>query len=294
MLYNTSKWISAHFYVASDRFARALTFILGFTESLRRNEMVSFYVVYTDTIGQHLRLRVRVNNHEQIKFVQLLLVQKLGLTHRAWTVKGETINDGIFSRVRAVTYRPETRRYGGPARIAISEAMFIASTAWVSRHRGLFEEPYPHRLVVAGVCTMLTLCLALTRDEDRTTFLSNGLRWHFMRRIRPVDRKLREAELLKLWTDDEHRWRTAFVLAIDALGDDAPQIFIDWRRTAAPPANILRSTMSRSRRNTLYNIVAGWIHMHNNRLCITLDDEMLIIYCALKFLSSDGNRANRS
>jgi thiopeptide-type bacteriocin biosynthesis protein len=292
------RWLSAHLFVnagagpstlsQTDTVAR--TIVAPFAAHCRDRGWIDryFFIRYREN-GSHVRLRLEGDPEVLAGAVQPALAE-----HLRATSPGVEFSSGGFppagvggAPVRCVhwqDYEPETDRYGGPDALPVAERLFGASSdVTLALLAGLTGQAHSARL---GKALLLMVAGGHAFSEDRrkaSTFLE-GYHRGYLLMLMP-DSARRE--------DLNSRFREGIAMQRDVL---VPYVRAAWERLAeAEPVSDAVDQLSRNMRVAmtelralaaagrlvdaagrsvdLRGIVASQVHMTNNRLGVTIDEE---------------------
>lgn len=291
------EWLSAHLYfegdvhgAAGDRVVRDVAAPLA--GSCRGDAARWFFLRYFED-GGHLRIR----------FFAPAEVNEATIWPRITAAASASKR---VERVERVPYLPEVERYGGPWGLALGEELFHASSETALALLAKVEPgDRPARLGKA-LLAMLVLFHTYERDADRAAELADFY----------------AASYLRAWAPDperQKRWHAAFQEgfdrqadhladyteavwdALESDGELTPELDV-YRRAMAGFARRLRGLFEAKRLRLgaeiaddwprcVRRIVPSYLHMMNNRLGVSLQEESYLSVLISKTLGADPTRS---
>jgi lantibiotic biosynthesis protein len=230
-------WIYFQYFCDESSAERVISRLAELVHRLRKDNAADlwFFVRYWEG-GSHIRSRIRATSGSGRPTV-LVAMDELGMA---------MLEEGTISSFRLEPYRPEVRRYGGPAGILAAERLFSADSDDVAAY--VASNPSESDRLIMGACDVYTWC---------STTLSASL---------PLIQSLREAQrsvalggtpnrkiVGKVIRDHRRRFDQEFKLSLTPGAEE----------TLTELIAAVKSSWGTSR---LDNIVRSVVHMHCNRL----------------------------
>jgi len=243
------------------------------------SELPLFFVRYRDSLGKHIRLRVRAD----VKFEREAETLFLGLGIEAHFSSPPRCRHRLLKNsgggfARWVRYRPEIARYGGPSSIALAEQTFAASTrAVLSYSPQLVNDP---RMIMS--LAAIPVAHVLTAPE--------------FRRITPT---LTEAFLKSAEQRAEMCIGSAAVTLLPRAFDFDPAYWVSAIAAAArirtangPTASFLEhleraANVDYGDRGAATRVILSQLHMHSNRLGLNAWQESMVLWAVAKAKSQN-------
>lgn len=263
-LHEETSWLSCYIYYRSSPNTLLAEQIWPLVRDVLQKGWAEhyFFIRYYDRHGMHIRLR--------LKGQPVVLASKV-----------KPLLQKTFADVRFVSYRPELGRYGGQAGIAIAEQMFeMSSVVVLSFLREASEPSYEKSLGIALQLNIATAyALGMSKDEAVTFFVHvagtdnlPAMAGHFSQQKAALvptvtqmwDRLNTHASFDKSWFDLYVDGATKVGVSLKRAFDNKELRPIDPKRT--------------HRGHPMWAIYESYVHMNNNRLGITNEDECYLAY----------------
>jgi thiopeptide-type bacteriocin biosynthesis protein len=300
---NDSKsWISAYIYFDGNIYGDECDFVitslfLPFIKKYQHFYFDSyFFIRYSDT-GSHVRIRFSGNKElleKELKpvFEKYIIESFPVLIIGIGRIKGTPVDASKFF-IKWAEYEPETDRYGGKFAIKVAEEFFFCSSdTAIDMLKPLGVNNYPSRLG-KGLALMLILLHQMFGEKEKALRLVNMYSDGYLRNIAVNEDiknfwietfndgfKKQASNLTNivniLWEGMENEEElpeelSRYYNALALLRIKLFNLFNEGKITLHNQAEL-------SWDNSLFRIIPSYIHMMNNRLGISIQDESYLAH----------------
>jgi thiopeptide-type bacteriocin biosynthesis protein len=273
----TEHWFSCYLYYAGSADSFLINQVLPLLQKVLAAKQVSefFFILYDDTHGPHIRLRLKCSNAAEAPL--------------------RTVIKATFSPIRFVRYTPEIRRYGGQQGIAVAERLFVASsqtTLDCMRHAVGWNYSQ-----AVGWALQLHVAMAVGFGIDKQETSA------FFEHVAQIYHKDRLA-VIKQLEAHLHSQRDRLVPHLRKLwnrceADQLKQIWLSQWLQEVKAARHQLQALSRENRlnipyspshelNQLWYLYESYVHLTNNRLGLAKEDELFVAYILQETLKHDA------
>ncbi|OGM65233.1 hypothetical protein A2961_00875 [Candidatus Woesebacteria bacterium RIFCSPLOWO2_01_FULL_39_21] len=278
-------WISTYLYYKDPLEPFLAKGIKPFVEKLQAKNLIeSFFFVRYWTMGKHIRLRLQVDKINRAE-IRKEVIRYFEDYFKKMKVKkrNRNINKNLYppGTLEFVSYRPETKRYGGIKGVQIAESLFnISSIVVLSLLEKRSNWRRDRRLGLALQMAFLLYLAALGKNK------SQHLLEKVVSKIDPVYQK----KFNTLFVKQKNNLLKYFARLTDTktFDSEAP----GWMKTWKKEMLVVGSKLKALLRNKIityekrYEIIGSLVHMNNNRLGISVPDESYSIFLLSKILNN--------
>ncbi len=283
----SNSWLSANIYYdkSANIFLRGT--ILNLVKSIEKKFFPTkyFFIRYQDSIGKHIRLRIKTKTGYDKQLIKDYILDKTRLTD------GNSRKRYEFAQIRFNEYVPEFYRYGGNVGLEISEAQFHVSSNTILSliSRDLLEQ-YENTLGISlqlhtGFISKMNL-----NAYDAVLFFKNYTKvWH-PEIITGIDKDTNNNFIEELKNQAEKLYPMIKVLWDNIDREFEEAWFNKWiKQHEKIHSRILEEETEIKKylreygdnniySNNIWKLYASYIHMTNNRLGILNHDEGSVSY----------------
>lgn len=312
-------WLSFHIYCGRDLYGPEIDQLLvDVVEPLNRNLRADgavdrfFFVRYNDP-DCHLRLRFRVQDVSGADGIALPDGTSFSIEQK---VRRAVHAFDALARVQRIDYEPELQRYGGPQGIDIAEEHFHhSSQVALQLIAATLDNGRPQRLGKT-LLTSVLLVFAWCRDRSITAKFLAGYAQKYRQYLTPApgvggDREDAEEQglgerLAELGYSFDGHPAAAMTRALDALltaatADEGLGIPLldQWMAGLSTSteglqrvhqAGELVTSSELAEHQALQPMIGSFLHMHHNRLGLSIPQEIYLAHLAATALGANGEQ----